>query len=215
MIMTASLVAPSLQNLSSIRLRIGSEIDEIIASLPNPTHLSSEQRRGIIARYSAVLEGNFIYWMTAAYLSVRSEEARPILIDNLREEVADCHPEMLRRFAIAAHAFPTDNDALAVRGGVANVRLFLGRLSGVPNLITMGFFESYIQRFMSYLAEVAQMQGSVEMEYTDVHGVCDVAHSEGLFSAVSSEMEINPPDPTVDLFEGVTLLRALIKEIVQ
>ena len=213
--MTASLVAPNLQNLSSIRLRIDSEIDELITSLPDPKHLSSEQRRGIIARYSAVLEGNFIYWMTAAYLSVRSEEARPILIDNLREEVADCHPEMLRRFAIAAHAFPTDNDALAVRGGVANVRLFLGRLSGVPNLITMGFFESYIQRFMAYLAELAQMQGSAEMEYTDVHGVCDIAHSEGLFSAVSSEMEVNPPDPTVDLFDGVTLLGALLKEIVQ
>jgi hypothetical protein len=215
MTMTASLVAPNLQNLSSIRLRIDSEIDELITSLPDPKHLSSEQRRGIIARYSAVLEGNFIYWMTAAYLSVRSEEARPILIDNLREEVADCHPEMLRRFAIAAHAFPTDNDALAVRGGVANVRLFLGRLSGVPNLITMGFFESYIQRFMAYLAELAQMQGSAEMEYTDVHGVCDIAHSEGLFSAVSSEMEVNPPDPTVDLFDGVTLLGALLKEIVQ
>jgi hypothetical protein len=79
----------------------------------------------------------------------------------------------------------------------------------------MGFFESYIQRFMTYLAELAQMQGSGDMEYTDVHGVCDIAHSEGLFSAVSSEMEINPPDPTDDLFEGVTLLRALIKEIVQ
>jgi hypothetical protein len=213
--MTTSLVAPPLQNLQSIRLRIDHEINELIASLPNPKHLSSEQRRGIIARYSAVLEGNFIYWMTATYLSVRSEEARPILIDNLREEVGDCHPEMLRRFAIASQAFPTDTDALAVGRGLTDMRLFLGRLSGVPNLIAMGFFESYIQRFMTYLAELAQLQGSSDMEYTDVHGVCDIAHSEGLFSAVASEMEINPPDPTVDLFEGVTLLRALIAEIVQ
>jgi hypothetical protein len=213
--MTTSLVAPNLHNLSSIKLRIDNYINELSTSLPDPKHLSSEQRRGIIARYSAVLEGNFIYWMTAAYLSVRSEEARPIIIDNLREEVGDCHPEMLRRFAIAAHAFPTDTDALAVRDRLTDVRLFLGRLSGVPNLITMGFFESFIQRFMPYLAELAQAQGSKEMEYTDVHGVCDIAHSEGLFLAVSAEMEINPPDPAVDLYEGVTLLRALIKEIVQ
>jgi len=213
--MTTSLVAPNLHNLSSIKLRIDNDIHELSGSLPDPKHLSSEQRRGIIARYSAVLEGNFIYWMTAAYLSVRSEEARPIIIDNLREEVGDGHPEMLRRFAIAAHAFPTDTDALAVRDSVKDVRLFLGRLSGVPNLITMGFFESFIQRFMPYLAELAQAQGSKEMEYTDVHGVCDIAHSEGLFLAVSAEMEINPPDPAVNLFEGVTLLRALIKEIVQ
>ena len=71
-------------------------------SLPRVDQLSSEQRRGMIARYTAVLEGNFIYWMTAAYLSVKSEAARPIIIENLMEEVRDSHPAMLRRFAIAA-----------------------------------------------------------------------------------------------------------------
>jgi hypothetical protein len=211
--MTTSLVAPELQNLSSIKPRIDSEIDSLVAALPNPKDLSPQQRRGIIARYSAVLEGNFIYWMTAAYLSVQSEEARPILIDNLREEIGDCHPEMLRRFAIAAHAFPTESDAMAVREGLTRVRLFLGRLQGVQNVLTMGFFESYIQRFMSYLADLAVAQGSTDLEYTDVHGVCDVAHSEGLLMALSAEATINPPDPAVDLFEGVNELRALIQTI--
>jgi hypothetical protein len=215
MTMTTSLVAPPLQNLSSIKVRIDREIDDLIASLPDPKELSSEQRRGIIARYTAVLEGNFIYWMTAAYLSAQSEEARPIIIDNLREEVGDCHPEMLRRFAIAAHAFPKDTDALAVRDSLAKVRLFLGRLSGVQNVLTMGFFESYIQRqrFMSYLADLAVAQGSTDLEYTDLHGVCDIAHSEGLLLALSTESAINPPDPGTDLFEGVNLLRALLQEI--
>ena len=97
--MTTSPVAPELHNLAPIKRQIDSEIDSLVAALPDPKDLTPEQRRGIIARYSAVLEGNFIYWMTAAYLSVRSEEARPILIDNLRKEIADCHPEMLRRFA--------------------------------------------------------------------------------------------------------------------
>jgi hypothetical protein len=211
--MTTSLVAPELQNLSSIKPRIDSEIDSLVAALPDPKDLTPEQRRGIIARYSAVLEGNFIYWMTAAYLSVQSEEARPILIDNLREEIGDCHPEMLRRFAIAAHAFPTESDAMAVREGLTRVRLFLGRLQGAQNVLTMGFFESYIQRFMSYLADLAVAQGSTDLEYTDVHGVCDIAHSEGLLMALSAEATINPPDPAVDLFEGVNELRALIQTI--
>jgi hypothetical protein len=211
--MTTSLVAPELQNLSSIKPRIDSEIDSLVAALPDPKDLTSEQRRGIIARYSAVLEGNFIYWMTAAYLSVQSEEARPILIDNLREEIGDCHPEMLRRFAIAAHAFPTDSDAMAVREGLTRVRLFLGRLQGAQNVLTMGFFESYIQRFMSYLADLAVAQGSTDLEYTDVHGICDIAHSEGLLMALSAEAAINPPDPALDLFEGVNELRALIQTI--
>ena len=211
--MTTSLVAPAIHDLSSVKPRIDSEIDSLVAALPDPKDLTPEQRRGIIARYSAVLEGNFIYWMTAAYLSVQSEEARPILIDNLRDEVGDCHPEMLRRFAIAAHAFPTEADNMAVREGLAKVRMFLGRLQGVQNVLTMGFFETYIQRFMSYLADLAVAQGSTDLEYTDVHGVCDIAHSEGLLMALSSEASINPPDPSADLFEGVNDLRALIQTI--
>ena len=211
--MTTSLVVPEIQQLPSIKPRIDSEIDSLVAALPNPKELTPEQRRGIIARYTAVLEGNFIYWMAAAYLSVQSEEARPILIDNLREEVGDCHPEMLRRFAIAAHAFPTSEDAMAVREDLTKVRLFLGQLQGVQNVLTMGFFESYIQRFMAYLADLAVAQGSTDLEYTDVHGVCDIAHSEGLLLALSSEAAINPPDPAADIFEGVNYLRALIQTI--
>ena len=211
--MTTSLVAPETHDLTSIKQQIDSEIDSLVAALPDHKDLTPEQRRGIIARYSAVLEGNFIYWMTASYLSVQSEEARPILIDNLREEIADCHPEMLRRFAIAAHAYPTHADAMAVRDGLTKVRMFLGRLQGMQNVLTMGFFESYIQRFMSYLADLAMAQGSTDFEYTDVHGVCDIAHSEGLLMALSAEAAINPPDPSADLFEGVNDLRALIETI--
>ena len=72
-----------------------------MVSLPVPEQLSGQQQREMIARYTAVLEGNFIYWMTAAYLAVQSEEARPIIIDNLLEEIRDSHPVMLRNFAIA------------------------------------------------------------------------------------------------------------------
>ncbi len=212
--MTTSVVAPEVQNLTSIRLKVDSAIDTLIASLPDPKELGREERRGIIARYTAVLEGNFIYWMTAAYLSVQAEEARPLLLDNLREEVGDSHPAMLRRFAIAADAFPKDTDALAVHDDLTNVRLYLGRLSGVQNVLTMAFFEGFIQKFMAYLADLAEAQGSTDLEYTDVHGVCDIAHSQGLFVALSAEMAVNPPDPSADLFEGVDLLSTLIEQIV-
>src|SRR5271163_3633819 len=198
---------------ATVQPKINSMIDELVASLPDPKQLTSEERRGIIARYSAVLEGNFIYWMTAAYLSVQAEEARPLLLDNLHEEVRDAHPEMLRRFTIAAHAFPTDTDSLAVHEDLKNVRLFLGRLSGVQSVVTMAFFEGFIQRFMGYLADLAAAQGSVEMEYTDVHGVCDIAHTQGLMAALSAEMAVNPLDPEADLFEGVYLLRTLMHAV--
>ena len=212
--MTTLLITPQMQNASSTKLQIEALIEGLMASLPDPKALTHEERRGMIARYSAVLEGNFIYWMTATYLSVHAEEARPILIDNLREEISDCHPAMLRRFAVAADSFPNDTDALAVNDELTNVRLFLGRMSGVQNLLTMAFFEGFIQRFMPYLAELAEARGSAEMEYTDVHGVCDIAHTAGLFRALEEEMDISPLDPDKDLFEGVIFLRTLILRIV-
>jgi hypothetical protein len=201
--------------LGTIQQQVNSAIDDLIASLPNPKDLSGEQRRGIIARYTAVLEGNFIYWMTGAYLSAGSDQARSIILDNLHEEVRDSHPNMLRKFAIAAQSVPTDTDTQAIYQDLTNVRLFVGRLSTVPLVITMAFFEGYIQKFMSFLAELAAEQGSSEMEYTDVHGVCDIAHTQGLFRALDEEMLLNPPDPAANLLEGVDLLSSLIRTIVR
>jgi len=197
----------------SIKARIECAADNLLDSLPDPEYLSAEERRGIIARYSAVLEGNFIYWMTAAYLSAKTEEARSIILDNLREEVGDCHPGMLRRFAIAAGAVPTDSDAQAVYAELTNVRLFVGQLSGVRTLVMMAFFEGFIQRYMAFLENLAERQGSAELEYTKVHGVCDVAHTEGLLRAVATEMSCEPLEPEDNLFEGVDLLDTLIRSI--
>jgi hypothetical protein len=215
--MTASLVIPPMQEHlvgASFKPQLDNIIQELIASLPDPNKLTATERRGIIARYTAVLEGNFIYWMTAAYLSAKSDEARFIMLDNLREEISDCHPDMLRRFTMSANAFPTEVDALDVHRDLTKVRLFLGRLSGVQNIVTMAFFEGFIQQFMGYLSDLAGAQGSEEKVYADVHGVCDVAHSQELYRALSSEIAVNPLDPAADPFEGVDLLRTLIETII-
>ena len=203
-------------SIAPIQEHIDRASQELLASFPDSQQLSADERRGIIARYTAVLEGNFIYWMTAAYLAVASDEAHAIIRDNLHEEVRDNHPGMLRRFAIAAHAVPTDADALAVHRNLQNVRLFVAQLSGVKILLMMAFFEGFITRFMPYLAELARCQGSAEREYTDVHGVCDVVHTQELFRALEAEMmpTDDPLPPAMQLLEGVELLRVLIRHIV-
>jgi len=207
-------VAANESKTAPIQAYIDREIDDLLAWLPEPSRLSADERRGVLARYSAVLEGNFIYWMTGAYISAGSDEARAKIMDNLREEVRDCHPGMLRRFTIAANAIPTGDDAQNVYRNLMNVRLFIGRLSPVPIVVTMAFFEGFIQRFMPYLADLARLQGSDEMEYTDVHGVCDITHTLELFQALEAEMALAPSLPEEEMFEGVRLLRALIQNIV-
>jgi hypothetical protein len=215
--MSATLLTHPTQNESSATLiqeNILGRVDGLMASLPDVKELTREERRGIIARYTAVLEGNFIYWMTSALLCVQAEDARPIILENLHEEIRDSHPVMLRKFAMAAHAFPTDRDALAVNDDLNAVRIFLGKLCGVQTLATMAFFESFIQKFMAYLESLAVEQGSTELEYTVVHGVCDIAHSQGLFTALSQEMVINPLAHDANVYEGVDLLSTLIERIV-
>src|SRR3954451_21814635 len=96
----SSIFAPTQVPTAPIQANIEQTIEEVLASFSKPEGLTPEERRGIIARYSAVLEGNFIYWMTGAYIAVRSEQARSIIMDNLHEEVRDAHPLMMRKFAV-------------------------------------------------------------------------------------------------------------------
>ena len=199
---------------AGIQATLNRMIDEQMASLPDLRLLSYAERRGIVARYTSVLEGNFIYWMAATLMATKSEEAKPILLENLHEEVMDAHPVMMRKFAVAARAYPDAEDALTVDEALTKMRRFLGKMQGVPSLLTMAFFEGFIQKFMPYLAELAAGLGSKEMEYTDVHGVCDIAHTAGLIQAFEVEKANYPVGPEVDLFEGVDLLRALIDTIV-
>jgi hypothetical protein len=191
-------------------------IEEVVSSLPNPALLSAEERRGLIGRYTAVLEGNFIYWMTATYLSVRSDDGHAIIEDNLREEVRDNHPGMLRRFAVAARATSTDADRMVIDRDLQAVRAFVARLAALEIILMMAFFEGFIQRFMPYLAELAVRQGSTEREYTDVHSVVDIAHTQGLITAFESELSVT--DSTVStstVFQGIDVLRTLINTIIR
>ena len=200
-----------------IRHSLERAIDDLMASLPDPERLTPDERRGIIARYAAVLEGNFIYWMTAAHLAVVSHDAKAIIEDNLLEEIRDNHPGMLRRFAIAARAVPTDSDAFAVSRDLEQVRRFVGQLSAVKIVVMMAFFEGFITRLMPYLADLARRQGSAEREYTDVHGVVDVVHTEGLLRALEAELTLPgraAVEPPAAFFTGVELLRSLLDRVI-
>ena len=189
---------------------------ELLRNIPRVEELTEEECRGIIARYNSVLEGNFIYWMTGACLASKSSKSREIILDNLMEEVRDSHPEMLRRFTMAANASPDDSDVMAVYPKLSKVRLFIGKLSPAPILAMMAFYEDFIMRFMPILAEYAAKRGSTEREYTDVHSLCDAEHSAGLFRALEVERALanDLREPEEYLYEGVDLLQALIKDII-
>ncbi len=203
------------QSASILAQSIQRRIDGLISSLPVPEHLSPEERRGVIARYTAVLEANFIYWMTATYLSVSSNDAKIIVQENLREEVRDNHPGMLRRFAVAAHAVPTDSDHFLIHRRLQDVRHFVSGLDGIQLLLMMVFFEGFIARFMPYLAGLAVKQGSSECEYTTVHGAVDVTHTQELLRAFDAEVSASHKnDYSSSPFHGVDVLQRLLEIVI-
>jgi len=213
--LSSVLPTPDRESIDSIKQYVEQTGTDLLACFPAPDRTSADERRGIIARYSAVLEGNFIYWMTGAYLSVRTDQSRAIIMENLHEEVRDCHPGMLRRFSTAANACPDAQDAVAVLPNLTKVRLFIGRLDAPPLIAMMAFFENFIMRFMPLLEQYAVRQGSSENEYTVVHGECDVVHSQELFRALDEEIAAanDPRELHEYLYEGVDLLAALIRDM--
>src|SRR5207247_9162269 len=105
--------------------------------------------------------------------------------------------------------------SFAVYRHLENVRRFVGQLSAVRIVLMMAFFEGFITRCMTALADLDKRQGSSEYEYTDVHGVCDVVHTQELFRALEAEMALAPDlEPEPKLLTGVELLRALIQRII-
>ena len=118
---------------------------------------------------------------------------------------------MLRDFLLKAHAAPNDLDAFAVHPDLAKVRTFVSGLSPVPIITMMAFFEDFIQKFMPYLARLADLQGSEEQQYTQVHSACDAQHSQELFRALEAELALEPcPDKLGrNSYRGVYLLRRL------
>src|SRR2546430_16909219 len=107
------LMTPERSHTAPLQEHIDRAIHDLIASCPNAEQLSPDEQRGIIARYTAALEGNFIYWMTAASLSVGSQQPHSATQENLREEARVTHPGMHRQYAYAAHRGRTHPDAHA------------------------------------------------------------------------------------------------------
>src|SRR5260370_37786325 len=71
----AGLATSNDRKTASIQTHIDQAIEELLATLPDPGQLSAAERRGIIARYTAVLEVHFIYWMTGGDISASVDVA--------------------------------------------------------------------------------------------------------------------------------------------
>jgi Iron-containing redox enzyme len=201
----------SIELTKKTELYVAESVAELLKSTSNINAMTASETRGVIARYSVALEGNFISWMTAAYACSKSETAKAIMIDNLREEIRDNHPSMLRRFVTAARAIPSEQDQETIQEAIDQVRTYLAQMDSVRSIALMAGFETFISLFMEPLAKIAQKRGSIDTQYTDVHGVVDIAHSQKLYEALQSEIACASAEYSESIFEGVDLILNLMK----
>ncbi len=153
-----------------------------------PSSVSDEDARKILARYTAALEGNFIAWMGAAALVVRSVQAKYAASENLWVELKDDHAGMLHQFVASAGVDVASSHVHEVEGSVAAVRALLATMSSVESLALMAYLENTSAEFVPFLGKIAQQLGSVDDIYVRVHGEADVLHADQFAWALGYEI---------------------------
>ena len=133
---------------AALRQRVAAVMDDLMSQLPNPEMMDREMRSRRSSR------GTPRFWKATSFIESdhgnllghprRGCAAR--FDRDLHEEVRDSHPAMLRRFAMAANAFPRDTDAMAVSPSYPGPPV-PRQTAGCAIALMMAFFEGYIQRF--------------------------------------------------------------------
>ena len=186
---------------------------EVRAFLAAPETLSPEQSRDIIARYTAAIAGNFVPWMAAASVSVRSLQARFACEENITQEMHGDHPGLLETFARGANAEPTAQDHTAVADAVQNIRTLVHEMNGLKLLTLMACLERTSNGFIPFLADLAHERNSREFTYTNVHGLADAKHAEQFLWALSFEQNEYEDAPRIveeTVRRCVTFLRTIL-----
>jgi hypothetical protein len=174
------------------KLNLKSRIKElkqaVKSCLPDVKQLSDEQARTILQQYAAAIEPNFTYWMSAAFMSAKTQQGRYAAVENLEVEIRDDHRGMLRNFVTQVDALPDRSAYDAVRPSVYSLHELVSELNGTANLAIMAILENTSAVFIPFLEKVARRLGAKDLTYTKVHGEADIEHAEQFVWAINNEL---------------------------
>ncbi len=176
-------------------------------SLVTLDDLSESQIRDLIGTYRVAIEPNFISWMQRAYETANSKVAKKIILENIRDEVSQDHPKMLRDFSTDS-GVPLDTRYYAkVSKPVLEMWKLFGNDNGLINVAVVATLENTSLEFVPYLANLGKRAGCNDFTYTDVHGEADIAHAQELYRGLVEEMSYaNAPWRTVVMAVDKTTL---------
>ena len=156
--------------------------------LRKPEELTTEQAKGIVGTYRLAIEPNFIPWMKLAERTVDNGKARELIAQNIRDEIKDNHPLMLRQFAKNCGVHINDDDYDRALEPVVNMWRLFAEDSSIMNLAVAATLENTSLVFVPYLAELGKKLGCQDFQYTEKHGQADVKHADELAEGLVEEI---------------------------
>lgn len=139
-------------------------------------------------RYGALIEGNFVHWLLSAYFRSPCQSTKDILLANLRDEVIEDHPGLLRSLLCRNNLLPTERDQVHVSEFMARMRTLCA--SGDPGVLLtfLAILESTSHCFLPTMASRAGFL--TEDPYIMVHLEADQDHAIQLQVALQHEHDV-------------------------
>jgi len=153
-------------------------------------------------RYGALIEGNFVHWLLSAHLRSSCQPTKDILLANLRDEVVDDHPGLLRSLLCRNNLLPSESDQLHVSEFMAWIRTLCASGDQGELLTFLVILESTSHCFLPTMAIRAGL--STEDPYIKVHLVADLDHSAQLQTALQHEHDVGSVLPQ-SIDQGIEL----------
>jgi hypothetical protein len=197
-------------NEEEVRVLIEQAKKEVMTYLEQD--INKERAQHIIARYHAAVLGNFVPWMAAAAVSARSVEARFACEENIFVEMHDDHPGILEVFTRETHANLYGDETEKVKNSVAAMRKTISKMHGIKNVTVCAILEGTSEVFIPYLAKLSKLCESNNQQYTDIHGIADVAHADRFVWALAHESHHHTDAEDaikVSINETLALLKAI------
>jgi hypothetical protein len=158
-----------------------------ISSILVPIHkLDNQKIKSILSRYQYVFEGNFIVWMTSAYLFSQSLEGKQNSFENIWVEIVQNHPGLLHEFTKVAKTEINTEDLDIIIG---KIRTEIAKKQAVYSLTLMALLENSSSIFIPYLEEIAKNIGVTKLVYTQIHGIADINHADQFVHSLIAERD--------------------------
>ncbi len=154
--------------------------------------LTDEQARSIIGTYRVAIEPNFIHWMYQSYQTTKSDKAKQVIAQNIRDEILQDHPKMLRDFAQQCGVSLKEEHYRKASQSTLEMWDLFSKRNGLMNLTVAATLENTSLVFIPYLANLSKKLGCGNSIYTDVHGEADIEHARDLYEGLVEEMNHSP-----------------------